>query len=326
MASPSTQDLLISAERQSRQNLHLERLALRAVLADLRARLRDLQRAVPTQAELDEGDVGTAILVGIALLSSLTGLNFSSLLRPFLVRALLLGRRHADEQLGERPEPDPLDVPDVELPPELEDALAGVQAAFQQQLGRTRVLLESAQTPDDIDLALGSAARIESRVEAGVTTAVHQAVNEGTSQRAEELEARRVWLAERDACLHCLAYAGQQPRRDGTFPQDLTFADRPLKPWQTPLRAPPRHPHCRCQIVAWNGVDSGGAGLNFPESLQREARRSVIKGWALPSESDSARQRAAQRLLLAGAGLPATVEARARAAIRSGRFRTRPAP
>ena len=84
--------------------------------------------------------------------------------------------------------------------------------------------------------------------------------------------------------------------------------------------------NCRCQLIGWNGVDSGGPGLNFPDSLAREAKRSIIKGWALPSESQSARQRAAARLLTLGAGLPPTVEARARAAVRSGRFRTKPAP
>ena len=74
------------------------------------------------------------------------------------------------------------------------------------------------------------------------------------------------------------------------------------------------------------GVDAGGPVLNLPDSLAREARRSVVKGWALASESQTARRRAAEQLLASGAGLPTTVEERAARAVRSGKFKTRPAP
>lgn len=56
------------------------------------------------------------------------------------------------------------------------------------------------------------------------------------------------------------------------------------------------------------------------EALQREARRSVAKGMS-GSDSLPARLRATSALLAVGAGLPKSVEAKARAAVRARRYR-----
>jgi hypothetical protein len=58
----------------------------------------------------------------------------------------------------------------------------------------------------------------------------------------------------------------------------------------------------------------------FPLALQREAHRSLGYGTARPSESRAARLRAARELLRTEPDLLPAVEARARAALRTGRF------
>jgi hypothetical protein len=72
--------------------------------------------------------------------------------------------------------------------------------------------------------------------------------------------------------------------------------------------------------MAWTG------GNDLPEALKREARRSVLKGWSLESESQASRLDAAERLLQRGARLPGTVEREARQAVRARRFRSRSVP
>jgi hypothetical protein len=62
-------------------------------------------------------------------------------------------------------------------------------------------------------------------------------------------------------------------------------------------------------------------------ALKREAARSVIKGWALESEPDSVRRDAAARLLArGGAGLPKSVQARARFQVDHATRFKRPVP
>jgi len=123
-----------------------------------------------------------------------------------------------------------------------------------------------------------------------------------------------MWVAERDGCLTCTALSGQIVKVGQRFPQNRTFGDKPLL-WRGFTGRPPRHPNCRCRVrPVWG--DGQGAAV----ALRREARRSVVRGFSLPSESEAARLRAADRLLRRGAGLPPTVEDYGREAVRQGRF------
>lgn len=122
-----------------------------------------------------------------------------------------------------------------------------------------------------------------------------------------------VWVAERDACLVCLAYAGQTTAPGTPFPAGLTFGDKPQADHE-PLTSPPKHPHCRCVLQPLHPSDAAVA-----EGLKREARRSVLRGWA-DEDSEKLKLRAAARLLAQGADLPKSVERRARDAVRDGRF------
>lgn len=153
------------------------------------------------------------------------------------------------------------------------------------------------------------------------TTAVNQAAATGGEQAAALLGAPGVvWVSERDACVHCLGLAGNVSTT-GRFDGNTTFGDKPLN-WDGFTGKPPRHPHCRCRVIAWAGQDD-----MVPAALQREAQRSIVRGWSLPTESYPARIRATQRLLRSGTVLPRSVERYGRDAVRAGRFpRGRTAP
>lgn len=135
---------------------------------------------------------------------------------------------------------------------------------------------------------------------------------------------RVVWIAERGACLTCLALSGQtaDPSRGTWFDEFATFDCRPMPVWppDQPLMGPPRHPHCRCRlriIAATNTM--------LPAALAREARRSVARGFS-DHASRLARLGAADRLLAAGMRLPVTVEHRAAQDVARGAFSTRHRP
>lgn len=157
--------------------------------------------------------------------------------------------------------------------------------------------------------------RVASRLSAVAATAVNQAASMGVDAIARQTGADGVmWVAERDACLTCTALSGQIVRVGERFPVNRTFGDKPLL-WRGFTGRPPRHPHCRCRVRAVWGDAQGAA-----DALRREARRSVVRGFSLLSESQAARLRAADRLLRRGAGLPKTVEEYGRDAVRAGRF------
>jgi hypothetical protein len=71
--------------------------------------------------------------------------------------------------------------------------------------------------------------------------------------------------------------------------------------------------------VAWADTWTT-SGIPFPVALQQEAHRSLAYGAARPSESRAARLRAVRQLLRTDPDLLPAVEARARTALRTGRF------
>lgn len=170
---------------------------------------------------------------------------------------------------------------------------------------------------------------------------IRYAVNAGFNQAARDVAERhgvgRMWIAEVDACLTCLALSGEIAPPGKPFDSNLTFkigpsgAPQPLPVYPAgPLWGPPRHPNCRCHTIpvpelADYPVMPWEAGPVHPsEALKREARRSVLRGDAR-SESMPARLRATAALLERGAGLPKSVEARARRAVARHRYERRPA-
>lgn len=157
-------------------------------------------------------------------------------------------------------------------------------------------------------------------------TAANEAATAAARAVAEANDVGLLWVAERDACVHCLAYAGRTVEAGKQFAPDLTYGDKPLSQPDdraNGLDGPPLHPNCRCSVRPYD--TSWDTGL--PEALEREARRSIALGFKLDSEPKAVRLAAADRLLKSGrAGLPKTVTARARKAVAQGKFADRRLP
>lgn len=306
-----------------------EHEAAESVTAPLRAQLQEVSRWLAQRWVREFGSLRTeadpAALSGIIsdLRARLAGLStdHSGPLRAWARRALALGIEQAAREIN---------TP-VSIVPRLGDdtarSVARVSAAMQDRLRRADRLLTVApgRTHDDVMRSVAMAHGAVSDLERASRWVTNREVNNGSSQLAEQLDAGLLWVAERTGCVHCLAYSGVVADHGRHFPPDLSFGDRPLKPWPDGLLdRPPLHPHCRCRVTPWLGHDGQRGGPTaLPEVLKREARRSVLRGWSLDSEPESVRLAAADRLLRQGANLPRTVEDRARAAVRRGHFASR---
>lgn len=173
---------------------------------------------------------------------------------------------------------DPPSAPDVTGI--LRDAVARAQSAL--TVGRTAQ--ESTLTATgSLDQGL-SATR----------TAVNGFIERAAAKPAIDDPSPVIWVAERDACVVCLAYAGQIST-DGRWSGGLSFDPKRVVHKGKPFEGPPAHPHCRCDVQKVASVE---AGRFLAKALQREAQRSIAKGWALPSEADSASRRRALAQLL----------------------------
>lgn len=125
--------------------------------------------------------------------------------------------------------------------------------------------------------------------------ATHATANAATIAAAEEAGDELVFVPERDACVrHCNPRAGDVGEAATSDP-------------------PPLHPWCRCRLEPF--TDPG-----VPRALKREAVRSTLRGFSLPSESEAERLRAAAELLRRQPAAPESVKAYARRAVREGKF------
>lgn len=195
---------------------------------------------------------------------------------------------------------------------------------------RVREVLKVAQalkldTKRDLYAVIGKLGSVGSRAEGAARWAANEGINAGTSATAEAVDLNLVWVPERDACLHCLGYAGWSIEPGGTFPPGLSFGDNPII--RVDLHHPPLHPGCRCQVKLYEGQpgepEGGLSSLDPADRLAAEARRSVVYGWTAHA-SQAATLRAMTQLLDQGAGLPASVIKRARTLARQGKTQPRP--
>ena len=167
----------------------------------------------------------------------------------------------------------------------------------------------------DATVALGPVRGAVRSIRAEVSSRIVHSGNQALIDTADRNGMWLVWVAERDACLHCLGLQGEIVRPGGLFNASVTFSPNPAPRAEGLLIGPPRHPNCRCTLHL-HQVDT----VLAVDALKREARRSVAKGWALPSENPGERLRAAEKLLIIGANLPKSVEEEAARAVRRGRF------
>lgn len=205
----------------------------------------------------------------------------------------------------------------------------------------------------DLETIAGRAGGVTARVERQVRSLTNRAINQATVQmvtlappppaappaRTPMTEPgygnggplvdnglRVVWMAERGACLVCLALSGHMidPNSGEGFDEFATYGAPGSAPdiWPPglPLMGPPRHPNCRCRLRI---ISADNAMV--PDALQREAQRSVARGW---SDHDSRRSRlgAADRLVRGVNRLPMTVNERAARDVGRGSFSTRHRP
>jgi len=220
------------------------------------------------------------------------------------------------------------------ITPRLDPAVAAVArtapATAAAHLRQAVQAVVAAQDVAGIEQALAVADRAPASLTLAAGWAVHRAAATSVRATAARLGAELLWIAERDACVVCLALAGHtaDPRVGDGFDEFATFGPhRPPAPWPPgqPLLCPPRHPHCHCQVVVWLGSAAGQP--NLPASLKHEAKRSILRGFSRPSESHTTRIAAARQLLAAGsADMPKSVRAYAAHAVERGRFPTRDVP
>lgn len=198
-------------------------------------------------------------------------------------------------------------------------AVAGAGKVARGRIVEAKGELKKARTLPQFVRAVAHAHAAASGLERTARWAVNRASNTGAAAVVASLNASALWVAERDACVHCLAYSGKVAAPGEEFPGGLTFGKKPLTTESLPH--PPLHPNCRCRITPWSGSKDGVGDVQLPDALEREARRSILRGDALESEAPSIRVAAAKDLLAAGSGLPKAVESKARRAVRRGSFR-----
>lgn len=181
----------------------------------------------------------------------------------------------------------------------------------------------------DVATVVAKANQATTTTEQTARWAANRKLAEDVRGQADLVGGQVVWVAERDACLHCLAYQGEVANQGGWFRGGLTFYVGPggqPKPLNTgPLWSPPLHPNCRCRLQVWAGYDVGRFGPDaaqldgVPQMLKREAQRSVLRGFS-DHDSEPARLRAADVLLQGATLLGGSVERRARDDVQAGEF------
>lgn len=262
-------------------------------------------------------------------------------LQEFAAQAAARGLEYATRHLAE-----PVAADTLELPTVLAQAIEAVPQTMAESVASATNFAE--QLPitgwDDLVKAMGKANQAATSLERSTTWAVNKANSDAIRQAAVDKGASLLWVAEPDACVICLALSGHviDPMSGDGFDEEATFG-KPrsapdVYPPGEPLMSPPRHPNCRCHPELWFGphVPEGGpeenalynrpgvgANVDLPAALRREAKRSIVYGWSLPSESGAVRLDAAARLLQRGAGLPRSVEERGHRAVAKGSFDNR---
>lgn len=167
---------------------------------------------------------------------------------------------------------------------------------------------------------LRQARNVLGRAKATITSSVNANVERTARATSAANKAPfELWVAERDACVRCSAYAGRLVKTGEDFPGGLSW-DPNQRDTKAPDVRPPLHPHCRCRLVPWNPAWAKPGEVSLPDAVSREAQRSVARGFSLPSESNASRIRALKELLKGNPDLPKTVLERARKDLKDGEF------
>lgn len=333
--------------------LLLERRAIEAASGPLRKELSDIYRILSVRYVLIFGGLDRpADPVQAQQLVETLRLELENIRQydptPALEKAIDQARQ-AGVVYANRDLPDPVPVEQVPVDEAAQQVVREAPVAISEAVDAAQRFAE--QTPvnswDDVQKMVGKASQTATGLERRTSWAVNRANSAAVRKVAAERGALLLWVAEPDACVICLALSGHtiDPTSGEGFDEEATFG-KPgsapdVYPPGEPLMGPPRHNYCRCHPEVWYGpvVPVGGpeetslynrpgvgANVDLPAALRREAKRSILYGWSVPSESSTVRLDAAARLLAKGAGLPKSVEAKSRAAVKQGKFDNRVHP
>ncbi len=288
----------------------LEDAAAAAAVAGLKTRLEELVRRAMALYESLLPEVRGMILESVA--TSLEALDTTDVSAPMLTaatEAMTMGMEDAARRAR-------VAVPSLRVGPAVARAAEQAPGKATEELGKAAQAVRQAETPDDLQDALLVARRAVTRTEAAARFAVNRSLSDGTQRVADMHGLSRVWIPERDACVHCLAYAGEVAGPGESFRGGLTFAAKPLRPASDTVDCP-LHPNCRCRTQVY---DPAKDSPDFPAGLKREALRSILRGFSLASEPERVRLDAADRALKAAGSMPKSVQDYARKAIKLGKF------
>lgn len=170
-----------------------------------------------------------------------------------------------------------------------------------------------AEAGGGVDAILAPIRANKSATRIRVVAAVNETASTATRHASEEAGLPVVWVAERNACVRCLKYAGTVVEKGELFPGGLSYGSRVYE--GPDMRTPKVHPYERCHLEPLRDQ-------SYADALRREADRSVLRGFALESESRSARVDAAKTLLADGVDAPKSVIKFAERSIKKGNFGT----
>lgn len=289
----------------------LEHAAVRDVLAEVRERLqRQMLRGVALYTTLTDDQAKA--LARHAFAAALDDFALDTIPDALVAKVEEAWRMGAESAArdGAVALPDKVDVSE-----ELRNRGEKVRQRLADGLADAAKALRSGDALDDVESAYEGAMRALRASERDVRSTVNEALSEGTTHVADQHGFHRLWIPERDACVHCLAYAGEVAAPGQPFDGGLTFGARPLS--HDPVPDPPLHPNCRCRVVLIPDVESQ---RELIAAYKREAVRSILRGWSLPSEREAVRLDAAERVLKDGTNLPKSVQDYARRALKRGSF------
>jgi hypothetical protein len=174
------------------------------------------------------------------------------------------------------------------------DVMPETRAAVEHGVTRAReVLAETAKSVRELPEAdlkavqqrTAAVASASSILESTARTIYNTELNAGIAATAVKVGAKLLWVAERDACVTCLALSGHIIDAGDAFDQTLTFGAKayPVRAWadgelvEVELEHPPRHPRCRCRVTLWFGHDAAGA-LEVTHDWAEARREAVASG------------------------------------------------
>lgn len=234
--------------------------------------------------------------------------------RAGVAEGFRLGGANSIDAVQAAPAISPNSVSDARLrldtiPGKLTDPLQGLDIQLQDAKSAALSLLGAGGQVDEVLSPIFKAANSTT---AKVSTQINAAANEAALLVGEAVDQPMVWVAERDACVYCLGLAGKVVRKAGDdFPRADLYADG--KTAEAVVQRPALHPHCRCLVEVL-------ADQSYAVALEREAQRSILRGFSLRSESQAVRVRAAARLLGRDPVAPKSVKEYAARAVKAGRF------